>query len=473
MRVKMQTLINKFKKSESGSFLPIFGVVLFPLLTMVMGASVDYARMNNLQSRMQSSSDIALLAATKAIQANKGNKTNAELNTLLKDEFKPFFQANMKLSGYGNFSYAPKFNSDSNQSTVTVTAEYEPIFMQLFGYNSIDVAVDLAVNLKVEENYYVIDIVMCLDATGSMQQTLDSAVNNAKSFNKDLREELGMVDDPLMKVRVRPMFYRDWEDAKYMNGLSPLDGGTSHTAHHNSNWDVFKYTDDFIDLDPNKASDKSKNTNIFRSFLNSENANGGFNWPEAGATCINQGAKSNWYQADSDEAREYFNFSKETPINQTSKPNNVNVTVVPVLVFWTDATISDPALTRQYIDSTQPGNWNDMKNTVWNRASVINQKNKILVLFGPDPRPETSGFDKAYEYFKTYYPDASEAELLQYAEDFKDHNYFNSAVQGWDIVRKWDGFAYGGSLGAGNKDGAKIIGKKIKEKLPDLMRLAS
>lgn len=468
----MQTLLKKFKKSDSGSFLPLFGLVLFPVLTMVMGVTIDYSRMNNLQSRMQSASDIALIAATKAVQGNKRDRSAKSLDDILTKEFKPFFQANMKLAGHSDFNYAPTFNISDNQSSVTVKAEYEPLFMHFFGYDKIDVAVDLTVNLKVEEQYYVIDIVMCVDATSSMQSTLNAAVANANSFNNDLRKELGMVDDPRMKIRVRPMFFRDWEDAYYMKGPSPLDGGTTKIRHNSSYWDVFKYTDDFIDLDPNIVSNKTKNTNQLKNFLNSENAIGGYNSPEAGATCINQGVRSNWYDATSTQSREYFNVSSTVSINDTKEPNNINITVIPIIVFWTDTSISNPALTRKYIDSTQPGNWNEMKNKVWNNSGLINQKNKILILFGPDPSPSKSGYDRAYDYYKNNIPDATEAEIKNYAKNYKN-NAFYTSVLGWEEVHGWDGYAFGGSLQSGNKDGAKIIGKKIKEKLPDLLRLAS
>lgn len=468
----MLQLLKKFRKSESGAFLPMFGIIIFPLLTMVLGATVDYARMNNLQSRMQSASDIALIAATKTLQSNKHDKSSLSVDDQLTQVFKPFFQANMKLAGHSDFKYTPTYNSDENTSSVTVTAKYEPIFMQMFGYNTIDVAVDLTINLKVEENFYVIDIVMCLDATGSMQNTLNAAVANANSFNNDLRKELGMEDDPNMKVRVRPMFYRDWQDAIGMLGLSPLDGGTSRTPHHNAGRDVFKYTADFIDLDPSNSSQKAAKTNELKTFLNSENAAGGGDLPEAGATCINQGTRSNWYDAKSANSRKYFNLDKDTPINTPHEPNNVNITVVPVVVFWTDASISDPAITRQYIDSTQPGNWPAMKKHVWDNELLIDQTNKILVLFGPDPGSKKSGYQRAYDYFKSRYPSFSHSQLHYYANLYRNHSYF-TPPKGWTDVSKWNGFAYGGSLASGNSDGAKIIGKKIKEKLPDLLRIAS
>lgn len=469
----MLKLLKQFKKSKSGAFLPMFGAVVFPLLTLVMGATVDYARMNNLQSRMQSASDIALIAATKSIQSQKGNKSNSDLNSILTKEFKPFFQANMKLSGYDDFSYSPTFNTDENKASVTVKTKYEPVFMQMFGYEKIDVEVDLTVNLKVEQNYYVIDIVMCIDATGSMQNTLDSAVANANSFNRDLRKELGMVGDDKLKIRVRPMFYRDWQDATRAKGLSPLDGGTDRIAHHNANRDVFKYTKYFIDLDPTNKKMKAKRVAHLKKFLNSENATGGVDLPEAGATCINQGTRSPWYQATTNAARSHFNIPKDTPINQTHKPNNVNVTVVPVIVFWTDASISDPALTRRYMDSTQPGNWPGIKKHVWDNSKLINQKNKIMILFGPNPDSRRTNIERAYDYFKERYPTWSEATLNRYAVYYKNHYYFNGPIHGWEKVSAWDGFAYGGSLRSGNKDGAKIIGQKIKDKLPDLLRLSS
>lgn len=469
----MRKLFKKFTDSDSGNFLPIFGVLVFPLLTMTLGAAVDYSRMNNLQSRMQSASDIALLAATKAIQSKKGNKTSAEINAILVDEFTPFFQANMRNQPDQTFTYSPVFNNDTNKSTVKVGAQYKPVFMQLFGYDEIDIEVELTVSLKVELNNYVIDIVMCIDATGSMQNTLNAAVSNAKSFNVDLRKELGMENNPALKVRVRPMFYRDWEDAIHQQGLSPLDGGTDHVARYRSHDDVFKYVNDFIDLDPNDPTKKDANSTQFRSFLDSEDAIGGYDLPEAAATCINQAVRSNWYDPESASSKEYFNVASGAPINQPHAPNNVNITVIPVTVFWSDADISDPAKTNKYIDSTQPNNWTDMESQIWHDASKIDQDGKILIRFGPENFPDQGGgYDRAYDYCIENSSFWDRWRCGGWARDYQDHPFFNPP-QGWSVVEQWGDYTYGGSLNDGNANGAKIIGKKIKEKIPDLLRLSS
>jgi len=469
----VRKIFKKFKDSNSGAFLPMFGVLVFPLLTMTIGVAVDYSRMNSLQSRMQSASDIALLAATKAIQSKKGNKTPAQINTMLKEEFTPFFKANMRGGSNQSYTYSPTFDIEENKSTVKVAAQYKPVFMQLFNFDVIDVEVELSVNLNVELNNYVIDIVMCIDATGSMQNTLNAAVSNAKSFNDDLRKELGMENNPALKVRVRPMFYRDWEDAKYARGLSPLDGGTYRMRRDNSRQDVFKYENDFIDLDPNDSSKKNTNSTKLKNFLDSENAYGGGDLPEAAATCINQAVRSDWYDIKSTESREYFGIGAGAPINQPHSPNNVNVTVIPVTVFWSDADISDPAITKQYIDSTQPGNWNDMESQIWNSTSKIDQENKILVRFGPASFPnQGGGYDRAYAYCIDRTSRWNRWRCRGYARDHQNDPSFNPP-QGWSVVEQWNGYSYGGSLSDGNQNGAKIIGKKIKEKIPDLMRLSS
>lgn len=460
--------LKKFIGSNSGAFLPMFGAIVTPVLTLALGATVDYSRMNNLQSRMQSASDIALIAATKSIQSKKSKKSKTDLDAMLKKEFEPFFQANIKLAGDHKFTYTPKYNAGENKSAVIVKTQYSPIFMQLLGFDKIEVSVDLSINLKVDEHFYVIDIVMCLDATGSMQSTLNAAVKNANSFNNDLRKELGMIGDKRLKIRVRPMFYRDWEDAKYNKGRSPLDGGTMRIRHNNNSHHVFKYASTFIDLDPYKTSKKATNVQKLKRFLNSVRARGGYDLPEAGATCINQGVRSKWFNPSTKAAAKYFGLADKA---------DDKITVIPVIVFWTDAAISDPAKTRKFIDSTQPGNWYGMKKHVWDNRELINQKNKILVLFGPNPvtGKSKSGYDKAYAYFKRYYPHFSVYWLDYYAKSYKDHPYFNKsgASVGWEKVKDWTGFAYGGSLSSGNKDGAKIIGKKIKERLPDLLRLSS
>ena len=93
--------------------------------------------------------------------------------------------------------------------------KYDTAVMNAFGKPKMYATREMIINLKVQPNNYVIDIVMCIDATGSMQNTLNAVKNSAKTFNANLREEIGVgVDSRKVKIRVRPMFYRDWEEGR-------------------------------------------------------------------------------------------------------------------------------------------------------------------------------------------------------------------------------------------------------------------
>ena len=60
----MYNLLKKFHQNIGGNFAIMFGLALTPML-MGVGLAIDYSRMGNVQTRMEGSSDAALLAAMK------------------------------------------------------------------------------------------------------------------------------------------------------------------------------------------------------------------------------------------------------------------------------------------------------------------------------------------------------------------------------------------------------------------------
>ena len=107
------------------------------------------------------------------------------------------------------------------------------------------------------------------------------------------------------------------------------------------------------------------------------------------------------------------------------------ITPIPVIVFWSDATINSRFdLGKQYLSPSQPTNYSGLQN-VWIDADKIDQAFKLMIRFGP------------------------------------------SSASGWNTVKNWDRVYYGGSLSTGNNDAVKVIAKKVLEAVPDLLRVGS
>ena len=62
-------------------------------------------------------------------------------------------------------------------------------------------------NFKIEYN---VDIVMCIDATGSMGHLLDTVKNNALRFYRDLTTAMDEKGKPINELRVRVIAFRDY-----------------------------------------------------------------------------------------------------------------------------------------------------------------------------------------------------------------------------------------------------------------------
>jgi Flp pilus assembly protein TadG len=221
----MSNIVKKFLKNQNGNFAIIFGLTLAPI-AMSMGLAADYSAFQRMDSRVQFATEAAMLAASKHMNYvreqdyaydGKYDLTNAQLVAEVDKVFKPFFEANFSAGGYElkPDQYTLEYIEADNNTKVLVTMKYDTAVMSAFGKDTMYSSREMIINLKVQPNNYVIDIVMCIDATGSMQNTLNAVKASAMTFNQNLREELGVgPDSTKIKIRVRPMFYRDWEEGR-------------------------------------------------------------------------------------------------------------------------------------------------------------------------------------------------------------------------------------------------------------------
>lgn len=400
-----RTISRKFAADKSGNVAMIFAIVLAPML-LSTALAIDYSRYSKNYTKLLNTADAALLAASIVMSENLTMEDD-DLQILMEAEFDNFMSANFHTQvDNATFTRSILFDTDARTVSVDVSLMQESVYEGLFGTTSFfDHRIygekkyygsqQLATKLTMQVENYVLDIVMCIDATGSMQNTLTSVQQNASTFDTQLRSELGIAaDDPRFKIRVRPIYFRDWADTYYHNfypwyyrdGLIPAA--------------------DFYDLDD------TSDTTSFQTFLNSEYASAGFDYPEASGACMNVAMRSNWYDVE----------------NQTDFPPEENLTVFPVIVVWTDNAIQQLWRTQQYMSPSQPTNYTSFE-ALWDNPAIIPQDPKLLILFGPE-------------------------------------NY-----AGWSTVKNWDNYVHGGNIGAGNTDAIEIIASNIIEAIPDSLRL--
>ncbi len=554
MNKSMNKSLNKFFKSDAGNFAITLGLTLTPIM-MSVGAAADYSGFKRLENRMIISAETAMLAASKHVVRlreqdfaanNQYDLTNEEIVEELDSVFKPFFEANFAAGGYDlqEDQYFLEYIEADNNTKVRITVNYDTAVMRAFGISTLQATKDMIINLKVQPRNYVIDIVMCIDATGSMQNTLTAVQNNAMTFNADLREELGVgAASEKVKIRVRPIFYRDWEEGRdyqnamvtynaqlqvYNDALDAYESGTptaglpTHVRNQLTNewnrsswyyWDGNRYQrsrywwqprthkrvryegtwyyfqnaselnawilsfggapshpgeppvkpvnhglnmyDDFIDLDPHSSEteDRDDRNQELTAFLSSTHAFGGHDWPEAAGACLNEAIRSDWYDTQSAESRLYFKVPPADVIISENDPVPVQsytkITTIPVVVFWSDATINSYQLSRDWLSSTTP-----TSNTTF--ESLWNGNKPSADPWPPHMPPSTSVGTKLI--------DSRYRMMIRFGP---------SSASGFNTWATWNKVYYGGSLSTGNNEAVKVIAKKILEAIPDLLRVGS
>ncbi|MBQ4630904.1 MAG: VWA domain-containing protein [Clostridia bacterium] len=179
---------------------------------------------------------------------------------------------------------------------------------------------------------YNVDMVFCIDATGSMGGVINMVKNNALHFFNDVTQAMARKNKTIDKLRVRVVAFRDYI----------ADG------------DDAMLVTDFFSL-PEQTAD-------FERCVNSIEAFGGGDDPEDGLEALGYAIRSNW-NAEGMKKRQ-------------------------VIVVWTDATTHDlgfgasapnyPSRMAKTFDELTAW-WGDCQN-----SGYINQNAKRLLLFAPN-----------------------------------------------------------------------------------------
>ena len=184
---------------------------------------------------------------------------------------------------------------------------------------------------------YTVDIVFCIDATGSMGHLINEVKTGALKFEEDLTKLMNEKDKQIDTLRVKVISYRDF----YHDGDNAF------------------LESDFFKL-PDQKSEFSK-------FVSSIDADGGGDEPENGLEALAVAFQSKWNK-EGDRRRQ-------------------------IIVLWTDASAHE---LEKNIDS-KPSNYpqNMPKDfdgfaDLWEGQSNMNQSAKRLILFAPDAYPWTN-----------------------------------------------------------------------------------
>lgn len=180
---------------------------------------------------------------------------------------------------------------------------------------------------------YNVDIVMCIDCTGSMGGLLDNVKKNALKFYPDLKESCAKKDKEISELRIKVIAFRDF-NADGDNALNETE--------------FFKI--------PEQEDD-------FRHFINGLSPRGGGDEPENGLEALALAMKSDW-TTGGDKRRH-------------------------VIVVWTDASthpLETPITKNEYYPQDMPANLDELTNWWEDEQSGVmpSRTAKRLVIFAPD-----------------------------------------------------------------------------------------
>lgn len=403
-------------RERNGSILPIFALMI-GVSAVVTGIAVDTTTFMSERSLVQQATDGAVLAAAKL------NDTDANRVAEATAFFNGHIPARLT-SSLSNKSFA--VDAGLTKITASVDLTYKTAFAGITNRATLNTTVTSQATIA-KPTVRELDLVMCVDATGSMSNTLSAVKTNALNFEANMNAEIAKRGiAPFEAMRVRVIFFRDYS--------GNYDGHDTYTVTTRVN--KKNVTTTYTPADPEYAAyigdtppltissffDLPSKRTDFSSFVNPQSASGGGDLPESGLECINEAMNSPWAKVGDTVA-------------SVGKPLDA---IFPVIVVWTDAAAHNagyaPSLKNLYYPTADkmPRTTAGLR-AKWMDASVIDQYRKLMVFFG---NPSVSGND-----------------------------YLGKAT-GWADVMTWPNFTVGGTLTQGNQQMVSRIADAIAAKIP-------
>ena len=161
MAASFRRLLARLRVDAAANVLAIMGIGLIPL-TLMVGSAVDLSRAYMTKTRMQSACDAASLAARRVM-------TNDTFTTEVDTTGKEFFAFNFERGTYGTSLITPVVSRpQAGIVRVDASTAMPTVLMNMFGFGTIDLDVTCEASL----NFVNTDIVMVLDVTGSMANSV-------------------------------------------------------------------------------------------------------------------------------------------------------------------------------------------------------------------------------------------------------------------------------------------------------------
>lgn len=179
---------------------------------------------------------------------------------------------------------------------------------------------------------YNVDIVFCIDVTGSMHGILETVKANALRFYPDLQKSLDEKDKNVEELRIKVIAYRDF----YADGDDAIE------------------TTEFIDI--------KNNAETFNSFIHSLRPDGGGDEPENGLEALALAMKSDWVKGG-DRQRH-------------------------IIVVWSDASThpleKGAGSSQENYPKGMPKDFNELTDWWDGQSYMSNRSAKRLIVFAPD-----------------------------------------------------------------------------------------
>jgi Flp pilus assembly protein TadG len=153
--------LTRLARDIRGNTLAIVGAALVPLAGMI-GSGVDMSRAYMAKTRLQSACDAAALAGRRIMN-------NDTMTTAVRNEANRFFNFNFRQRLYDTEPFTPVVTRPvSGTVRVTASTRIPTTIMHIFGFESLPLHVTCDASL----NFVNTDIMLVLDVTGSMDQSL-------------------------------------------------------------------------------------------------------------------------------------------------------------------------------------------------------------------------------------------------------------------------------------------------------------
>jgi len=370
-------MMRGFWDDRRGNVALMFGLALVPIVAAT-GAAFDFSMVSNTRVRVQAAADSAVLAAARL------NDADANRPSIARAYFEGQLSANERaLIQTSSFA----ITEDNSKIAADISLTVPMKFGAMTGMSSQVVTVKAAAAIA-RPDVRQLDIVMCIDATGSMGGTINAVKANALNFEANLNAELERRSiSAFDAMRVRVIYYRDYGGNTWVpSGPGVGDNPPMRVS-------------SFFNLPDQRTS--------FQAYVNPERATGGGDSPESGLECINEAIGSPWARVG------------DIPSGGTRPLTGI----YPVIAVWTDVSAHDPGHPHSlrnpvYPDAARMPRNHDGLRAKWDNPSLIDQNRKLLVFFG-DPNNSARNGD-------------------------------NTPAGGWLRVRTWPSFLVGGTLTQGN-----------------------